>query len=133
MLKIDDLLNDPTSFLRLKTDDPLLRKLETYRLYRTGHSATRIAAAFGFARPYLYEMWQHFEADGAMALADKHWGAAPRKLTGDVEAAIIRAKAINPQRSDADLAVEFGLSHSKVFRLLKEHGIQDLHRLGERR
>lgn len=133
MLDLAELKNDPASFLRLKAGDPILHKLETYRLYKAGYAVTAIAAAFGFNRPYLYQLWQRFEIEGTDAFVAKHWGAAPRKLTADLEAAIIRAKAINPRRSDADLAAEFGLSKSKVFRLLKEHGIQDLHRVIKQR
>lgn len=133
MLDLAELENDPASFLRLKADDPILRKLETYRLYKAGYPVTVIAAAFGVARPHLYELWQRFEVEGTDAFVAKHWGAAPRKLTAALEAAIIRAKAVNPHRSDADLAAKFGLSKSKVFRLLKEHGIQDLHRVIKQR
>ena len=128
MLDLDELQDDPASILHLKADDPVLQKLETYRLYRAGHSATEIAKAFGFARPYLYDLWRRFEEEGAVAFVKKNWGTAPQKLTSEVEAAVIRAKAIDPMRSDSDLAREFGLSRSRVFRLLQEHGIQDLHK-----
>lgn len=36
-----------------------------------------IAEAFGFARSYLYEMWDKPKADGIEGLVDKRWGAAP--------------------------------------------------------
>lgn len=133
MIDIKKLIVDPASFLALLPDDPVLRKLETYRLYRTGVSATEIADAFGFTRPYLYEMWREFEQCGVIALIKKNWGARPRKLTTELEAAIIRAKAIAPHRSDADLGEEFGVSRPSVYRLLKEHGIQDLHKIIDRR
>lgn len=132
-MDIEQLQNNPSSFLSLRSDDPVLRKLETYRLHKARVPATEIAQAFGFKRQYLYEMWHEFEKHGVIALVNKNWGAEVRKLTSEVEAAIIRAKAINPQRSDADLAVEFGLSRPSVYRLLKEHGIQDLHKFINRR
>lgn len=123
------LKSNPNSFLSLHQDDPILQKLETYRLYRAGFPVTAIAKAFGFARPYLYEMWHQFEVQGTIALVTKNWGAAARKLTTEQEAALIRAKAISPRRSDSDLAQQFGLERTTVYRLLKEHGLQDLHRI----
>jgi hypothetical protein len=38
-------------------------------------------------------------------------------------------QAINPQRGDSDLAQEFGMDRSTAYLLLKEHGLQDLHRV----
>jgi len=133
MIDLNQLQNDPTSFLSLRFEDTVLRKLETYRLYRAGFAVTDIVEAFGIARPYLYEMWHQFEVQGTEALINKHWGAAARKLTTETEAAIIRAKALNPKRSDNDLAQEFGVNRTTVYRLLKEHGIQDLHRFVKKR
>ncbi|MEM7342867.1 MAG: hypothetical protein AAF485_01365 [Chloroflexota bacterium] len=89
---------------------------------------TEIATLFGFSHPYLYEMWKRFEAEGTIAFIKKNWGSAPRKVTTEVEAAIIRAKAIDPEKKDEVLAQEFGVNRATVYRLLKEHGIQDLHR-----
>ena len=53
-----------TSFLELGLTDPLLEKLETYRLYKSGVSPTKIAKDFGFSRPYLYQMWKKLENKG---------------------------------------------------------------------
>lgn len=124
----ESLRNDACSFLALKSDDPVLEKLETYRLRQAGYSVTAIAKAFNCSRNNLYTIWEKFEAEGVIAFVDKRWGAAPRKLIPENEKAIIRAKAINPERSDDDLAQEFELDRTTVFRLLKEYGIQDLHR-----
>ena len=129
VIELEQLKNDPNSFLYLGFDDPVLRKLETYRLYRAGFAAADIAEAFGFARPYLYDLWRKFESEGTAAFVDKRWGSAPRKRTTEREAAVLRAKALNPQRSDSDLAQEFGMDRSTVYRLLKEHHLQDLHRV----
>jgi hypothetical protein len=74
-------------------------------------------------------MWGKFKAEGTVALVDKRWGAAPRKRTTEREAEVLRAKALKPERGDSDLAAEFGLERSTVYRLLKEHGMQDLHRV----
>ena len=41
----------------------------------------------------------------------------------------MRAKAINPVCSESDLAEEFGMDRSTVYKLLKEHGLQDLPRI----
>ena len=128
-IELEQLKNDPDSFLSLRFDDPVLRKLETYRLYRAGFAAADIAKAFGFARSYLYELWGKFEAEGTEAFVDKRWGSAPRKRATEREAAVLRAKAINPQRGDSDLAQEFGMDRSTAYLLLKEHGLQDLHRV----
>lgn len=119
--------NTCASFLGLGITDPLLEKLETYRLYKSGVSPTKIAEDFGFSRPYLYQMWKKLENEGPTALINKNWGSAPRKVTSEVEAQILRAKALNPSSGDASLAKEFGLHRSTVYRLLKEHGLQDLH------
>jgi len=129
--KIDlvELSNDPASLLSLRPNDPVLIKLETYRLYRAGYSVTEIANTFEITRSYLYEMWQHFEEKGTITFINKNWGTIPTKLTTDLEAAIIRAKALSPKRKDNDLAKEFGVDRITVYRLLKEHGIQDLHKV----
>jgi transposase len=130
-IDFEQLKNDPTSFLSWGIDDPTLRKLETYRLYQAGYAVADIAEAFGLSHGYLYEMWGKFKAEGTAALVDKRWGAAPRKRTTEREAEVLRAKALNPERGDSDLAAEFGLERSTVYRLLKEHGLQDLHRVLE--
>ena len=129
VIELEQLKNDPNSFLSLCFDDPVLRKLETYRLYRAGFTAADIAEAFGLARPYLYELWRKFETEGTEAFVDKRWGSASRKRTTEREAAVLRAKALNPQRGDSDLAQEFGMDRSTVYLLLKEHDLQDLHRV----
>lgn len=119
--------NTCPSFLGLGVTCPVIEKLETYRLYKSGVSPTKIAQDFGFSRPYLYQMWKKLENEGASGLINKNWGSAPRKVTPEVEAQILRAKALNPSRGDAELAEEFGLHRSTIYRLLKEHGLQDLH------
>ena len=128
-LDVEQLKSDPTSLLAFGGDDPVLRKLETRRLYQAGYAAQDLAQAFGFSRPYLYEMWAKLASDGVAALDDKRWGSAPRTRTTAGEAQVLRAKALAPQRRDSDLAAEFKLDRSTVYRLLKEHGLQDLHRV----
>lgn len=128
-IELDQLKNEPDSLLSWGIEDPTLRKLETYRLYQAGYAVADIAAAFGLSPGYLYEMWGQFKAEGTVALVDKRWGAAPRKRTTEREAAVLRAKALKPDRGDSDLAAEFGLERSTVYRLLNEHGLQDLHRV----
>jgi transposase len=128
-IELEELKNDPNSLLSWDLDDPTLRKLETYRLYQAGYAVADIGETFGFAHGYLYEMWGKFKAEGTDALVDKRWGAAPRKRTSEMEAAVLQAKARDPQRADSELAEEFELDRSTVYRLLKEHGLQDLHRV----
>ncbi len=128
-IDLEQLKSDPNSFLSWDIDDPTLGKLETYRLYRAGYAAADIAETFGFARGYLYELWSKLKAEGVEALVDKRWGAAPRKRTTEGEAAVLRAKALHPERGDTDLAKEFGMDRSTAYRLLEEHGLQDLHRV----
>jgi transposase len=130
-IDFEQLKNDPASFLSWGIEDPTLRKLETYRLYQAGYAVADIAEAFGLSPGYLYEMWGKFKAEGTEALVDKRWGAAPRKRTTEREAEVLRAKALKPERGDSDLAAEFGMERSTVYRLLKEHGLQDLHRVLE--
>ena len=125
----EQLKNDPNSFLSWGIDDPTLHKLETYRLYQAGYAVADIAEAFGFSHGYLYEMWGKFKAEGTQALVDKRWGSAPRKRSNEQEAAVLRAKALHPERRDSDLGQEFGMERSTVYRLLKEHGLQDLHQV----
>ncbi len=38
-------------------------------------------------------------------------------------------KALNPHLSDGKLGETFGLDRSSIYHLLKEHGLQDLHRV----
>ena len=128
-IEFEPLKNDPNSLLSLRFDDPVLQKLETYRLYQAGYAAEDIAQAFGFTRSYLYELWTKFETDGVEGMVDKRWGSAPRKRTTEREAQILRAKALKPERGDTDLAQEFGLERTTVYALLKEHNMQDLHRV----
>lgn len=129
VIDLEQLKNDPHSFLWLRFDDPVLRKVETYRLYQAGYAAADIATAFGFARPYLYQLWGQFEQQGTEAFVDKHWGTAPRQRTTMREAQVLRTKALHPERSDGELAQEFGMDRSTVYLLLKEHDMQDLHRV----
>lgn len=131
-IDLEQLRNDPASFLYWRFDDPVLRKLETYRLYRLGYSVTEITRAFEFARNYPYQMWEQFEVEGTSAFYKKNCGSTARKVTQEFEAALIRAKAIDPERSDADLAEEFQVHRTTVYRTLKEHGIQDLHKIIKR-
>ena len=129
-IELEELKNDPNSFLALNVDDPVLHKLETYRLYQTDEYAVAdIAEAFGFSHGYLYEMWEKFKMEGTEALVDKRWGAVPRKRTSEKESAVLRAKAINPYQGDSDLASKFNMDRKTIYELLKEHGLQDLHRV----
>jgi transposase len=128
-LTLEELKTDPSSLLSWGIEDPALRKLETYRLYQAGYAAADIAAAFEISREYLYQIWTKFKDEGTTALVDKRWGAEPRKLTSETERAILRMKALNPDLSDTKLGEAFGLDRSSIYRLLKEHGLQDLHRV----
>lgn len=126
-IDLEQLKSDPASLLSLGLDDPVLRKLETYRLYQAGYAAEDIAQTFGYTRPYLYELWAALKSGGVEALVDKRWGSVPRTRTPEREAHVLRAKALNPHRGDADLAAEFQMDRSTVYDLLKEHELQDLH------
>lgn len=128
-LVLEELKGDPNSLLSWGIEDATLRKLETYRLYQVGYAAADIAAAFEMSREYLYEIWNKFKQEGTTALVDKRWGAEPRKLTSEREREILRAKALNPELSDGKLGESFGLDRSSIYHLLKEHGLQDLHRV----
>lgn len=128
-IDLEQLKNEPNSLLSWGIEDPTLRKLETYRLYQAGYAVADIGEAFGLSAGYLYQMWGKFKAEGTVALVDKRWGAAPRKRTTEREADVLRAKALEPERGDSDLAAEFGMERSTIYRLLKEHKLQDLHRV----
>ncbi len=116
MIDLEELKNEPDSFLSWRIEEPTLRKLETYRLYQAGYTVADIGEAFGLSPGYLYEMWGKFKSKGTVALVDKRWGAAPRKRTTEREADVLRAKAQNPARGGSDLAAEFGLERSTVYR-----------------
>lgn len=128
-IALEELKTDPNSLLSWGIEDAALRKLETYRLYQAGYAAADIAAAFEMSREYLYEIWAKFKKEGTTALVDKRWGAEPRKLTSETERTILRTKALNPHLSDGKLGETFGLDRSSIYHLLKEHGLQDLHRV----
>lgn len=128
-IDVEGLKKDPSSFMSWGVEDAALIKLETYRLYQAGYAVADIGEAFEYAPGYLYEMWGKFKEEGTEALVDKRWGSAPRKRTKEVEAEILRAKALSPHRSDGELAKEYGVDRSTVYLLLKEHGLQDLHRV----
>jgi len=126
-LNREELEQDPTSFLWLGLSDKTLEKLETYRLYKKGHAVSDIAEAFGLSREYLYKLWKGLEENGTESLVDKRWGSSPRKVTEEKEREILRAKAVEPELGDSELGRRYGLDRSTVYRLLKEHGLQDLH------
>ena len=88
-----------------------------------------IAQAFGWSREYLYVMWKKFKSAGTVTLVDKRWGAAPRQRTSQKEREVLRAKALQPQLGDTALAKQYAMDRSTVYKLLKEHGLQDLHRV----
>jgi transposase len=126
-IELELLKQDKNSLLSWGINDPTLHKMETYRLYQAGFAVADIANAFGFSRGYLYELWGKFQTSVPAALVDKRWGTVPHKRTTEKDAAVLRAKAINPKRGDSSIAKEFGLERTTVYKLLKEHGLQDLH------
>jgi len=123
----EDLEKDSSSFLSWGLSDKTLEKLETYRLYKKGHAVSDIGEAFGLSREYLYKLWKGLEEEGTESLVDKRWGSAPRKVTEEKEREILRAKALEPELGDSELGRRYGMDRSTVYRLLKEHGLQDLH------
>jgi len=129
-IDLEQLKQDPNSFLTLNPDDEALRKLEMFRLYKAGYAPEDIATAFGYSsRTYFYKLFNRFQEGGTEALIDRRGGSEPRKRTPELEAQVIRAKALDPQLGDTELGRRFGLDRSTVYELLKEHGIQDLHRV----
>ena len=126
---LEELKKDSTSLLSWGIEDATLVKLETYRLYEAGYAAADISAAFGISREYLHKMWKQFKAEGASALIDKRWGSEPRKRTTEKEGEVLRAKALEPQLGDSELGRRFEMDRSTVYKLLKEHGLQDLHQV----
>jgi transposase len=129
-IDLEQLKKDPNSFLALDLDDEALRKLEMFRLYKAGYAPEDIVTAFGYcSRTYFYELFNRFQEGGTGALIDRRGGSDPRKRTLELEAQVIRAKALDPQLGDTELGRRFSLDRSTVYELLKEHGIQDLHRV----
>ena len=129
-IDLAQLKQDPSSFLSLNPDDEALRKLEMFRLYQAGYAPEDIMTAFGYCgRTYFYELFNRFQEGGTEALIDRRGGSEPRKRTPELEAQVIRAKALNPQLGDTELGRRFGLDRSTVYEILKEHDIQDLHQV----
>ena len=126
---VEELKQDPTSLLSWGVEDATLVKLETYRLYEAGYAAADISATFGISREYLHKMWKQFKAEGTAALIDKRWGSEPRKRTTEKEREVLRAKALEPQLGDSELGRRYEMDRSTVYKLLKEHGLQDLHQV----
>ena len=128
-IELEQLKKDPNSLLSWGLEDATLKKLETYRLYQAGYAVADIAEAFGITRQQLYRLWEQLGQSGVEGLVDKRGGSQPRQRTPDREAAVLRAKAIEPNKGDSELAGEFGMERTTVYKLLKEHGLQDLHRV----
>ena len=128
-IEMEALKRDPTSILSWGVEDETLVKLETYRLYEAGYAAADISEAFGISREHLYQMWKRFKAEGTSVLIDKRWGSEPSKRTPEKEREVLRAKALEPQLGDSELGRRFGMDRSTVYKLLKEHGLQDLHQV----
>ena len=63
----------------------------------------------------------NFKHQSQSLIKDKRWGTVPRELTTEKEAAVLRAKAINPKRGDSFLAFDIGLELRPVYKRLKEH------------
>ena len=129
VIEMEELRKDPASLLSWGKGDPTLIKLETYRLYEAGYTAADISEAFGVSREHLHKMWKKLEEEGAAGLVDKRSGSEPRKRTVEKEREVLRAKALEPEVGDSDLGRRFGMDRSTVYRLLKEHGLQDLHQV----
>jgi len=129
-IDLEQLKQDPSSFLSLNPDDEVLRKLEMFRLYKAGYAPEDIVTAFGYSgRTYFYELLSRFQAGGTEALIDRRGGSEPRKRTPELEAQVIRAKALDPQLGDTELGRRFGLDRSTIYEILREHDIQDLHQV----
>jgi len=129
-IDLEQLKQDPHSFLALAPDDEAVRKLEMFRLYQAGYAPEDICAAFGYAgRTYFYALYERFQEGGTAALLGQRGGSAPRTRTPEREAQVIRAKALEPELGDTELGQRFGLDRATVYDLLREHGIQDLHRV----
>ena len=128
-IEVEELRKDPASLLSWGNGDPTLIKLETYRLYEAGYTAADISEAFGISREHLHKMWKKFDEEGTEGLVDKRSGSEPRKRTVEKEREILRAKALEPEVGDSELGRRFGMDRSTVYRLLKEHGLQDLHQV----
>lgn len=128
-IELEQLKKDPNSLLSWGIADPTIQKLETYRLYQAGHAVADIGAAFGITRQHLYRLWEQLEQTGVEGMVDKRGGSQPRQRTTEREAAVLRAKALEPNKGDSELARQFGMERTTVYQLLKEHGLQDLHRV----
>lgn len=128
-IELEELKKEPASLLSWGKEDPTLVKLETYRLYEAGYAAADISEAFGISREHLHKMWKKYKEEGMEGLLDKRSGSEPRKRTTEKEREVLRAKAVKPEMGDSELGERFGMDRSTVYRLLKEHGLQDLHQV----
>jgi transposase len=127
-IPVQTLKEDGNSFLCLG-EEPLLRRLEMVRLWQQGYSMGAIGEAVGYSPQGVWAVVQRFKADGVDGLMEKRGGAYHSKVTPEMERDILRCKALNPALGDAELAARFGLNRITIYNLLKEHGLQDLHRV----
>ena len=127
-IPLQALKEDGNSFLCLG-EEPLLRRLEMVRLWQQGYSMGAIGEALGYSPQGVWAVVQRFKADGVDGLMEKRGGAYHSKVTPEMERDILRSKALNPELGDAELAARFGLNRITIYHLLKEHGLQDLHRV----
>ena len=65
-LDLEHLRGDSDSFLAWGIDDPISRKLETYRLYRASFAVADISLALGFSRSYLQKYCPSSRPKGPM-------------------------------------------------------------------
>jgi transposase len=129
-IPLETLREEGSSFLSLG-EDPLMKRLEMVRLWRQGYSFGAIGEAFGYSPQGVWAVVQRFEEEGVEGLIEKRGGPYHSKVTPELEREILRYKALHPQVGDTELAAQFGLGRITIYNLLKEHGLQDLHRVIE--
>ena len=70
-IDLEQLKQDPNSFLALNPDDEVLQKLEMFRLYQAGYAPEDIMTAFGYTgRTYFYTLFHRFKKEGTAALLE---------------------------------------------------------------
>ena len=102
-----------------------------FRLYQAGMRRKISCAAFGYAVVCISTPSTSASRRAARRPCSTRAvvSVAPRTRTPEREAQVIRAKALAPELGDTELGQRFGLDRATVYELLREHGIQDLHRV----
>src|SRR5262245_23037506 len=107
--------------------DPVFRA-KLMALHQQGAPLTTLSTEFGVAREVLGRWWIRYQADDLTGLQpqSRRPHRSPTRLVGVVERRILRLR--RQRRSAVRIALELGIGHSTVQRVLERHGLNQLPR-----